>query len=107
MAILEGMASRLPWVATAVGDVPTVVVDGCTGALVPAEDVELLATAVGGLLRDPLQRRLLGAAARKLVEEEFSAGRMTSDYLCVYEEIAAAGKSGSTGRSEKTGGKTR
>ncbi len=34
MTILEGMASRLPVVATPVGDVPTVVLDGTTGVLV-------------------------------------------------------------------------
>ncbi len=35
IAILEGMASRLPLVATAVGEVPTVVLDGRTGVLLP------------------------------------------------------------------------
>ncbi len=38
IAILEGMASRLPLVATAVGEVPTVVLDGRTGVLLPPED---------------------------------------------------------------------
>ena len=33
MAILEGMASSLPLIATAVGEVPTVVLDGRTGVL--------------------------------------------------------------------------
>ena len=41
MAILEGMASGLPLVATAVGEVPTVVLDGRTGVLVPAENTEV------------------------------------------------------------------
>ena len=36
MAILEGMASGLALVATAVGEVPKVVMDGRTGLLVPA-----------------------------------------------------------------------
>ncbi len=52
MAILEGMASGLPLVATAVGDVPTVVRDGRTGILVPSENVESLAEAMVELLRD-------------------------------------------------------
>jgi glycosyltransferase involved in cell wall biosynthesis len=93
IAILEGMASRLPLVATAVGEVPTVIQDGRTGVLVPAEDPELLAAAIIELLRDPTKRELLGSAARQLVEDEFSAERMTADYLRVYEEaIAAAAK---------------
>lgn len=93
MAILEGMASSLPLVATAVGDVPTVVRDGSTGVLVPPEDAELLATAIVGLLRDPARRERLGTAARRLIEDEFSAERMTADYLRVYQEaLDARGK---------------
>jgi glycosyltransferase involved in cell wall biosynthesis len=89
IAILEGMASRLPLIATPVGAVPTVVVDGRTGVLVPAEAPELLATAIIGLLRDDSQRERLGSTARQLVEDQFSAQRMTADYLGVYESAAA------------------
>ncbi|WP_158789672.1 GT4 family glycosyltransferase PelF [Granulicella sp. L46] len=85
IAILEGMASRLPLIATPVGAVPTVIFDGHTGVLVRAEDPELLATKIIELLQDDSQRERLGSAARKLVEEQFSAQRMTADYLNVYE----------------------
>jgi glycosyltransferase involved in cell wall biosynthesis len=91
IAILEGMASRRPLIATAVGAVPTVVFDGRTGVLLPPEDVEALASEIVSLLKDSARQKSLGAAARKLVEEEFSAERMAADYLRVYEE-AAAGK---------------
>jgi glycosyltransferase involved in cell wall biosynthesis len=90
IAILEGMASRLPLVATGVGEVPTVILDGHTGVLAPAENPELLAAAIIDLLRNPAKRERLGSAARQLVEDEFSAGRMTADYLRVYEEAIAA-----------------
>jgi glycosyltransferase involved in cell wall biosynthesis len=90
IAILEGMASRRPLIATTVGAVPTVVLDGRTGVLVPPENVEALASEIVSLLKDPSRRESLGAAARKLVEEEFSAERMTADYLRVYEEATAA-----------------
>ena len=94
IAILEGMASRLPLIATAVGEVPTVIQDGHTGVLVPTEDPELLAAAMIELLRDPAKRERVGSAARQLVEDEFSAERMTADYLRVYEDaIAVAAKS--------------
>jgi len=79
------MASRLAVVATPVGDVPTVVLDGRTGALLPVENVESLATEIVRLLKDSGLRERFGAAARKLVEDEFSAARMTADYLAVYE----------------------
>jgi glycosyltransferase involved in cell wall biosynthesis len=86
IAILEGMASSLPLVATAVGEVPTVVLDGRTGLLVPAEDVDLLAKGILQLLRNPEMRTRFGAAAKQRVEEEYSAARMTADYLGVYAE---------------------
>ncbi|HZY71711.1 MAG TPA: glycosyltransferase family 4 protein [Edaphobacter sp.] len=86
MAILEGMASGLPLVATAVGDVPTVVRDGSTGRLVPSENVELLTAAMVDLLRDASLRRRLGSAAKELIAKEFSAERMATNYLRVYED---------------------
>src|SRR5260370_13477328 len=89
MAILEGMASGRALVATAVGEVPTVVRDGETGILVPPENVEVLAGAIAGLLRDAALRARLGAAARQLIEDEYSAARMTAEYLDVYEEAIA------------------
>jgi len=92
MAILEGMASSLPLVASAVGEVPTVVEDGVTGLLVPAEDVERLAAGILELLRDGAKRERFGAAARRLIEDEYSAERMTADYLRVYGEAIAAVK---------------
>ena len=94
IAILEGMASRLPLVATAVGEIPTVIQDGRSGVLVPAEDPESLAAAIIELLQDPAKRERIGSEARQLVEDKFSAQRMTADYLRVYEDaIMAAVKS--------------
>jgi glycosyltransferase involved in cell wall biosynthesis len=92
IAILEGMASSLPIIATAVGAVPTVVLDGRTGVLVPSEDIEALASQIVKLLPDQTRRQHLGDAAKKLVEEEFSAQRMTADYLRVYEQAIATKK---------------
>jgi glycosyltransferase involved in cell wall biosynthesis len=102
IAILEGMASGRPLVATAVGEVPTVVLDGRTGVLVPAEDADSLAEGILGLLRDPARRTRFGAAAKQRVEEEYSAARMTNDYLCVYAEAIEAVKKGREHRIESS-----
>jgi glycosyltransferase involved in cell wall biosynthesis len=100
MAILEGMATGLPLVATAVGEVPTLVLDGRTGVLVPAEDVDLLVAGIIELLRDPAKRTRFGAAGRQLIYDEFSAGRMTEEYLRVYGEVIAAVKEGRESSAE-------
>lgn len=90
MAILEGMASGLPLVATAVGEVPTVVEDGRTGLLVPSEDVGALAAGIARLLHDPAERARMGTAARQRIREEYSADRMAEDYLRVYDEAKSS-----------------
>lgn len=93
IAILEGMASARALVATAVGAVPSVILDGKTGVLVPTPDDALLAEVIVTLLRDPYRREQLGAAAAQLIADEFSAERMTADYLRVYEEALASQRS--------------
>jgi glycosyltransferase involved in cell wall biosynthesis len=108
IAILEGMACRLPLIATAVGAIPTVIQNGRTGVLIPAENAELLAAAIVDLLQDHEKRKRFGAAARRLVEEEFSAARMTADYLRVYEDaVAEVGKSRRVGVSSAQREKTK
>jgi len=104
IAILEGMASGLPLVATAVGEVPSVVVDERTGVLVTAEDVERLTAVIVELLHDPDRRRRLGTAARRLIEEEYSASRMTADYLRMYEEAIAEVKQVRAGQIKPSAG---
>jgi glycosyltransferase involved in cell wall biosynthesis len=98
MTILEGMASSLPIVATPVGDVPTVVLDGRTGLLVRTEDIESLAAGIIKLLRDPSLRKNLGTAARKLIEDQFSADRMTDDYLEIYKSAKNSKMPGNKGK---------
>jgi glycosyltransferase involved in cell wall biosynthesis len=63
-AVLEAMAAGLPVIATAVGGVPDVVVDGVTGLLVAPRAPGELAAAIERLAADPALRARLGAAAR-------------------------------------------
>jgi glycosyltransferase involved in cell wall biosynthesis len=87
IAILEGMASKRPVIATAVGEVPTIIRHGQTGILVRAEDPDAISAAIITLLNDSASRDRLGAAAKQSVEENFSAERMTANYLRVYETV--------------------
>lgn len=90
IAILEGMASRLPIVATPVGQVPTLIRTEETGLLVPVDDTSALAAAIIDLLQSQERRTQFGAAARTLVETEYSAKRMTAEYLSLYSDAAVA-----------------
>jgi glycosyltransferase involved in cell wall biosynthesis len=87
LALLEAMFAARPIVATAVGDVPTVLGDGRIGALVPPRDPAALAVALGGLLADPAAARQLGAAAAQRAAEQYGIDRMVERYLAVYRAL--------------------
>ncbi|TLY23465.1 MAG: glycosyltransferase [Nitrospirae bacterium] len=72
IAIVEAMAAGRPVVATAVGGIPEIVVDGETGLLVPPGDPSALTAAMDHLLSRPEQTRALGARGRERVHDQFS-----------------------------------
>jgi glycosyltransferase involved in cell wall biosynthesis len=82
-AVLEAFSYGVPVIATAVGGVPDVVVDGVTGLLVPPRDAPALAAAVARLAADPPLRERLGAAARRRAED-FSWDRCVSQHEALY-----------------------
>jgi glycosyltransferase involved in cell wall biosynthesis len=84
------MAASLPVVATAVGGVPEVVLDGETGILVPPRDPAALARAIADLLRAPERARRLGAAGRDRVARLFTVERMVGQISALYREALAA-----------------
>ena len=99
MALLEGMASSVPLIATPVGEVPALVTNDVTGVLVPVEDENALATELIALLRDSNRRERLAAAGLERIERDFSAARMTADYLAVYEKTVGIHGSGTAATS--------
>jgi glycosyltransferase involved in cell wall biosynthesis len=70
-AVLEGMATGLPTVATDAGSIPEVIEDGQDGLLVPQHDPDALANAIAALVRDPQRRRQLGSEAAHKVRRRF------------------------------------
>jgi glycosyltransferase involved in cell wall biosynthesis len=87
MSVIEAMAAGLPVVATAVGGVPELVVDGETGMLVPPGDERSLASALRRLLADPELRRQMGDAGRRRAEQLFDLGRFHREHLELYERL--------------------
>jgi starch synthase len=95
---LEAMACGRAVVASAVGGIPEVVVDGETGVLVPVElsadepmspaDPERfardLAAAINALLADPARCAAMGAAGRQRAIERFSWSSIADRTLEVY-----------------------
>jgi glycosyltransferase involved in cell wall biosynthesis len=88
VACLEAMAYGRPVVATAVGGLRDLVVDGETGILVPPRDAVALRRALDRLLADPALRRALGAAGRSRARDHFSWPAATDATLAAYAEAA-------------------
>ena len=92
MAVLEAMAAEIPVVASNVGGVAELVVDGETGILVPAGDVEALGAALRRLVGDRQLRRRLGAAGRARAEALFDLPEFRQAHVRLYEDqLALAG----------------
>lgn len=87
ITIIEAMAAGKPVVATRVGGVPDVVVDGETGILVPAGDVEQLARALEKMLRDEALRKRMGAAGSRAARERFDIVETVRHYEALYTRL--------------------
>jgi glycosyltransferase involved in cell wall biosynthesis len=69
--LVEYMACGKPVIATNVGGIPEIVVDGETGILVPVGDHKSLAEAIIRLIDDPLLSRQMGNDGRLRVQKYF------------------------------------
>jgi N-acetyl-alpha-D-glucosaminyl L-malate synthase BshA len=87
LAALEAMACGLPVIASAVGGLPEVVVDGETGFLRPVGDVDAMAACALRLLQDEPLRRRMATAARRRTEARFRVEPAVDRYLTVYRRV--------------------
>jgi alpha-maltose-1-phosphate synthase len=98
---LEAAACETPVVASAVGGIPEVVVDGETGLLVPVElriddpmspvDPDRfernLAGAINALMADATTREVMGRAARRRAAEHFGWASIAERTVALYESL--------------------
>lgn len=86
VSLIEAGACGRPVVATDVGGVRSVVVDGGSGLLVPPGDPDALAEALGRVLSDTTLRQRFGAAGREH-SMAFSHERLLDDVRALYVEL--------------------
>jgi alpha-maltose-1-phosphate synthase len=97
---LEAMACETAVVASAVGGIKEVVVDGVTGFLVPVEFVQGtfklanpekfsrdLAARINQLMKDPQLREKFGKTGRKRAEEYFSWAKIAEKTKALYQQL--------------------
>jgi glycosyltransferase involved in cell wall biosynthesis len=90
LVLLEAMRAAVPIVATSVGAIPEVVIDGETGMLVAPDDANALGAAIASLVADPPRASALAVAGHKRLLEAFSPVRMATETVSVYESALAA-----------------
>jgi glycosyltransferase involved in cell wall biosynthesis len=86
-SLLEAAAFGRPIVATDVPGCREIARSGVNAILVPSDDAEALAEAIGCLASDKDLRREFGAAGRRLVESEYSAKRIGTDIVALYDHL--------------------
>ena len=90
---LEAMACQTAVVASAVGGIPEVVVDGQTGLLVsyeardPAGFERDLAAAVNSLVADPSRATAMGAAGRSRAQSDFGWAAIAERTVAIYQQV--------------------
>jgi glycosyltransferase involved in cell wall biosynthesis len=87
--LLEAMHLGLPIVASNVGGMKEILVDGKTAELCPAGDADALAAALDSLVADPAKASALGSAAQEDARRRFDIAGMADAYLKLYAEVVS------------------
>ena len=88
VVLIEAMELGLPIVASNVGGIPDVVVNGVSGILVPEKDPQALASAYKRLAAEPELIKQLLAGSRKRIAESFSWNGIIERQIAVYNKLA-------------------
>ncbi len=95
MTILQAMFAGKPVVATDVGGNKELVVQGETGWLVPREDVQSLAGALGNLVADTQRRLAMGYAGQQRALAHFTLDAQVRAFnRILWDEYVASGRLG-------------
>jgi glycosyltransferase involved in cell wall biosynthesis len=87
VVLLEAMANGVPVIATKVGGISDIVVDGETGLLVEQGSATQLAEKIALLCQDPALRTSIGLAAQERVRRFFSWSSIVEGTLQVYHSV--------------------
>lgn len=89
-ALLEAMASGVAVVATRVGGIPDVMVDGVHGLFVPPYNPLAIARAIQRLAHDRGLLERMTEACRRRVAGSFSAERLSGDFVRLYRDVCGS-----------------
>ena len=88
VVLIEAMELGLPIVASNVGGIPDVVIDGVSGILVPEKDPQALADAYKRLAAEPELVKQLLAGSQKRIADCFTWDGIIERQIAVYNKVA-------------------
>ncbi len=83
--LLEAMAAGLPVVATKVGGIPEIIIDGQNGFLIEAQNEQLLAEKIKLLFDNQTMAATMAANNLQTVKEKFSQQQMVESTIACYQ----------------------
>lgn len=86
-SIMEAMAAGLPVIATEGGGTGEIIQDEINGYIVAMHDVDSAYNIIRNMLEDENQRRFIGAAARKHIQNNFQLSKMCDEYIQLYNSL--------------------
>jgi len=87
LAALEAMACEVPVVASHVGGLPELIIDGETGYLCPLDDVDAFTECTRRLLTDDDLHARMSTAARQRAEDSFDIDKIVPMYEDYYRTV--------------------
>lgn len=87
MALLEAMASRVPVIATGVGDVPEIIEAGKCGVEIIINDVGAIVEGIERLIKKGSDKLIMINNGYAKVVTHYSSGKMLSQYCKIYKEV--------------------
>ena len=93
LVLLQAAQMARPVVASCIGGIPEIVMDGVTGRLFKSENVDDLVAKVAPLMEDPGLCAQLGREARAHVQKNFRYEDFLASYERCYDEVASRPRS--------------
>lgn len=87
VVLMEAMASGLPTVTTSVGAISEIVIDGVSGFLVPAKEVQAMTDRLHFLIEKPEIWMTMGHTGRKHIENNFNVKKLNRGLVEIYREL--------------------
>lgn len=87
VTILEAYACSKPVIASMVGNLNDLVLDGVTGLLVEPRSVNKLSNSILSLLNDPQKKEQMGLNGKRLVYENFTTEKVADKLQSIYNDI--------------------